>query len=451
MDIYALISVLALAVCYVVFFKYVKIDSKVLSLYSLFSVLWFVIIILSSMRLFGLYETSSKFYGLICLGVIFWLLGYFANMFYLKVPFVKSMADKRSKKNEFEEGKEKNDSYKAKKYVVNLKVMAVFLAIIAAYTVVILIKSTQLTAQGYSLEQVHDIFLNRGEVPFFEISAINTIYSKLMVPCLYAIIPVSAIMLFEQKNKINVIFSVISIALVMIYGFVSGSRITIVYLMVDLLLTLGIYWKKVPKKMICGIFIAVGVGVISILLITVVRRKLYLAGNYADLFDTYYTYLTICMPLGDYWTDYVDSNNIITYGAASLRGILANVNYPLSKVHLGVFTSIIDNVTDIINITDENYIQIATAHRANAYVTWIFHLYLDFRRVGVVVGSFIFGALTGFLEKHSTKHLMYCAYFLLFSQAIVKSFVRWEFGIAAYVLAFVYMRFLFKREKECTE
>ena len=84
----------------------------------------------------------------------------------------------------------------------------------------------------------------------------------------------------------------------------------------------------------------------------------------------------------------------------------------------------------------------------NAFVTCFFYFYSDAGIAGVVLGSSIFGWLSGKIESAAIRYTnnKNVLFYLLFSQAIIKMFVRFELGNAAYIIAFIYLWLLIKRD-----
>ena len=86
----------------------------------------------------------------------------------------------------------------------------------------------------------------------------------------------------------------------------------------------------------------------------------------------------------------------------------------------------------------EQFLKIFPNQRYNAFVSMFFAFYLDFRYFGVFIGSFMFGLLISYSYKFAKKgNLLSMSYFLLMMQALVKSFVRWEFVVGPYCFAFI--------------
>ena len=105
--------------------------------------------------------------------------------------------------------------------------------------------------------------------------------------------------------------------------------------------------------------------------------------------------------------------------------------------------------SELISLPQDNYISIGWQARANAFATMFYFFYLDFRYLGVFAESLIFGFVSGFIELRTyiNENMKTIAFYLLLSQAVFKSFIRWEFTVGSYVMSFLYLYLLFSKVK----
>ena len=78
-----------------------------------------------------------------------------------------------------------------------------------------------------------------------------------------------------------------------------------------------------------------------------------------------------------------------------------------------------------------------------------YYFYVDWREIGVFLGSAIYGMLMSISyikTKNEKNNLLYCAYFVMLLQGLLKSFVRWEFVQTSYILSFIYILFMIKKK-----
>ena len=97
----------------------------------------------------------------------------------------------------------------------------------------------------------------------------------------------------------------------------------------------------------------------------------------------------------------------------------------------------------------EKMVPIFSDASCNAFVTCFFYFFSDFGVAGVVLGSSLFGWLCGSIDKavHHSINTKSILIYLLLSQSIVKMFVRFELANASYVIAFLYIMLIIKKEK----
>ena len=184
-----------------------------------------------------------------------------------------------------------------------------------------------------------------------------------------------------------------------------------------------------------------------IILVTAWIKDAFTTGDWSPVFSTFYLYFNICLQIGDYWIQNVDNyrKDIVMHGYSFFKGVLNNLDFVFRQFGIHFFYN--EYFEDIINAPQDNYINIGYISKFNAFTTWIYFFYLDFKEWGVIIGSIIWGWFTGIVEKHTLLYpnIYKVAVYLLLLQCTFKCFVRWEFNVEAYVLAFIYMRFLLKK------
>jgi hypothetical protein len=178
------------------------------------------------------------------------------------------------------------------------------------------------------------------------------------------------------------------------------------------------------------------------------RKNILENGKWELLYENTYIYFALCIPLADYWLNWIDLNGYLTLGVGTLSGVINLTNIFYSTI-FGTNLPGTETILNVFNPVESNYIYVFQNAKCNAYVTWIFHLYADFREFGVIIGSLIFGLVCGKLARkcYYDSNICNIAMFLLLTQAVVKTFVRFEFVTETYILAFIFLRLCFRREK----
>ena len=159
-----------------------------------------------------------------------------------------------------------------------------------------------------------------------------------------------------------------------------------------------------------------------------------------------YKYFSASMPLMDYWVDVIDEQQFQSYGMAFLHGVLNFFDIFLSKI--GISFDLLNQTSFYIGQTESTFLYGLYDHGSfNAFVSVFYFFYMDFRWVGVIVGSLFFGFFCHRVERLANKNnLLNSALYLLIAQSVLKSFGRWEFYLTSYCLSFLFLRICFKRK-----
>ncbi|WP_436686503.1 O-antigen polymerase [Lactiplantibacillus plantarum] len=402
--------------------------SKRFGLLTFFCLLWAVIIFLSSFELYGMVSFSREIYSVILIGLISFtipcLMGKYTTIRSSTIPIQK----------------------RSDKYSLNRKFFFLVQLFIFIFMILMAERLIELIQSGLPYGTVRAMYLNRGEENYFTNPIMDFFNSKLVVPLLFSSIPI-VVTLILTKAKEYIVIILVSVLNILIYVAATGGRLILIYIVVDLIIAIPLYEitisSKLKKRISYGIIVLFFVVIIT----TVIRKGFFSSGHLdvSSLFIDYYRYLSLSVPLFAHWLDYINSAHIQTNGMATFGGIANNIYYVLTKFGATDFLNF--NATNNLITQTEDFIPIFNDTGANAFVTMFFFFYLDFRMFGVIILSGIYGWVTGFISKLTTSNssiLMKC-YYLLFVQSVVKSFVRWEFWSAAYILAFLFMFFFFTK------
>ena len=97
----------------------------------------------------------------------------------------------------------------------------------------------------------------------------------------------------------------------------------------------------------------------------------------------------------------------------------------------------------------QTYREIGDELVTNAFITPFYHLYADFRWIGVIVGMFLFGAVAGYLYKKAKYYMdgTQIVYYLIISQMIFKTLQTYPLTMKEYIFALAAMIFLGGRHR----
>lgn len=430
--------IIALAVALIIYLV-LKRSGFQLTIFTLFVGLWLVILLLGKWNLYNLYEASEKFYFLLFLGIISWLIGFFLYFFRKDIYAVDWRKSSGLKITLRKYGK----SYIADDFDINVKVIWLYIGIISVFTLMILMTAASYLLRGYSYSAFHRLAFGEFDETLFPNLTINTLYGRLMYPIVLAMLPIVVISGFSKKTRIPcLILGVI----IFVYCMIIGRRFPLLYLAFNFVMALPFFKLGISKKQKRILLVLLLAMTAVIILLTAWRKDVFKTGDWSPVFASFYRYLNLCLPVGDYWIQYIDNNepNTKLYGYATFNGIISNMDFVVRQMGSRIFFN--EYGYNLMNAPQDNYIQISNDMTANAFTTWIYQLYLDFRIVGVIVGSFFFGLVSGYMEKlvFTKKNILGLAFYMLLAQAVFKSFVRWEFSTYSYTLAFIYLIPVFK-------
>ena len=301
---------------------------------------------------------------------------------------------------------------------------------------------------------IHAMYLNRGKEAFFTTSVLNQIHSKIIIPCFYAFIPLITYYSLTsfKKNKYFIIIATIDIFLYMVS---TGARAMMIFLLADVILVLGLIKIKETKKTYDRIkkigMIVFAVLLLGVILYTIFRKNFSSTGENVifQLFEEIYKYISLCIPLSDVWLDKITSEGIITYGKMSSFGALSTIEWIFVQFFRVSTFQPLQVCKNLAKDLEVMYPIFSNA-QCNAFVTYAFYFYADFRTIGVIIGSFLWGLFTGKICKkvNLNNDIKTITFYLLFAQTITMSYSRWILFDSAYILALIFLRFIFIKEKK---
>lgn len=406
---------------------------------SVFCLIWATICFLANLRLFEMYAFSDKAYVVILTGIVSFFIGYM---------LVKNRGGVRFA---FSAGKEigfkRGCTYFSRDRLIFVStVFVIFIYGYMAYRIASL-------SFSMNIAQVRTIFLRSTDE-----DALSMIYGSMMIkqletlvarPMLYALIPVNTALFTERmKLSTNNILFLISLG---IYCVVSSGRIIFVCFVVDLLLCFFIYGKKlspeqkrVIKKAVKRYVIpAVILSLVVMYMLSIKRQQ-----GKADpipFLEQVYSYFAIPVPLLDHWIEWIDENKIMTFGVMFFKGPI-NALLIIGR-KFGINPDLYKQAAYVLTSAEE-FIKLFPNRAYNSYTSLFFAFYVDARFVGVILGSSIFGGIvSNAFIRAKTRRFEHVVFFLLVFQCVFKCFIRWEFVITSYSLAFLWLLLFIKRRR----
>ena len=403
---------------------------KFSNLLSVFCFYWVAIIFLASLELFEMIEVSSRTYFIIFIGGLGYIIGYFLSQNFRGVSI--AIHNKRLTKIDFP------------KYEIRYKLAYIAMFIVCVFYLYSLIKIVLLLREGTDYGTIRTMMLHGGEDGIERLyTNLESLFSQyIVVPSVFICVPLSLISVVRGEAKKS--FIALTFFDLILYVICTGSRIILASLIVQIVYLMIIYRVTVPKRVTKWLKKIILIGVIAIIIITFMRRSEYWEKINYTIFQSYYSYACLCVPLLDTWLDIIDTNNYITYGLASLKPLLSIPDVIFRQFGISNLDSYYYTV-DILNST-EDYFWVFDNKNYNAFVTLFFYFYLDFREIGVFLGSLFYGRFCGKHYRKVTRdnNMKNVLLFLLLLQGFTKMLVRWEFSINNYLIAFIVCRFFLK-------
>lgn len=404
-----------------------------ISLLTIFVAIWTMILCFSKLQWYDMVSVSQKIYNIVCIGCMMFVVGYTISS-YLKIRFVFS--------------KNKSNYLRHPKYEINSKVLLVILIIVFVFESFIGIRVAGVLLSGGSFNLIHDMAGGYAETALLN-SAFESYMDVLVImPCVFSVIPISLIMLFDKRIKYKWLLFSLFAADLFLYILVHGGRVAILYIVVDIILLYYLYGHKMKRKTKRKIIIAVLAAITVVVFLTLIRKGVSAGDKSAGeaVGSSIYKYFSASMPLMDYWVDVIDEQQFQSYGMAFLHGVLNFFDIFLSKI--GISFDLLNQTSFYIGQTESTFLYGLYDHGSfNAFVSVFYFFYMDFRWVGVIVGSLFFGFFCHRVERLANKNnLLNSALYLLIAQSVLKSFGRWEFYLTSYCLSFLFLRICFKRK-----
>ncbi len=405
MLIFTLVFLLALTI-------FSLITEKKITVLFLFNVVWFFVVLLCSLNIFGRLPFSERVYQFVILGNLFFNIGYIMSS---HIKF----SDKE---------------YRKKSLHLNNNIIIFLLTFSILFYFIQAIKVWKLYRSGLSLTHIRYSYYTKGKIMNnFE----SIISSWITTPiAYYLIIPINMFNFYKKEEKRKIVL-VLSIIVVILYLFVSQAKQNIVYYIFSFIVAL--YQVKFDKKTRKLIIKYVVLIFIAILILNAVRH-----GEFS--FSFLYGYAGISLNLLSYWSKYIDKIGLKTNGLAFLWGI---INIPISFIQLVVpkLFSKINYIESTMSYMITTGIQAFKGERPsnNVFVTYLLFFYLDARFLGICVFSLIYGFVVSKLIKMCMKNQDKSYYMVMYNiigVGVLYTFISWPIFNTAYVMSFIILRMI---------
>lgn len=399
---------------------------KIVNPLSMMNLIWMVVMNLSSLKLFNLITPDENVYWMFTAGIIAYNIIYIAFMIL---------------------GRSIRFSEKRTEVLLREKVI-IFLSIfsIVFYTPLVL-SSIRIIIMSGSFNQIRASIQAGLTTGNYDLAILNAINLIIVSPFAYSLPVLASADFWFGKRNLRIMG--LAIVVVTMQVLLNGGRSPIIHFLFFFLL--GYYFlKKKPgsnfikkhRKFIILVFL---VGIFFFVRTTISRQQ----GQEFQV--TYYYYFSMQPRMFDYWTVFSEQLGIQGYGLASLNGFLFPFFYVLNHLLNIPMPELIQNIFELIQLTDQQWVIIAGNTKANAYVSTFWYFFVDGGFAGIIIGMILYAILSAIFFSKVLKSLNVRSFsmYAVLLIGIFFSFVRFPFSGISYSLSFIFIGLLTVRV-ECS-
>lgn len=316
------------------------------------------------------------------------------------------------------------------------EIVYIFIAISLVFNIIMSVITTGFLLGGYEYSQIRDILFSYDDldITFFASTFLSTFYSWVATPCTYIISSIIILEFFEKKFAPW--FKVLCSVNIALYVYSSAGRFILVIMLLQTVFAMVYYKKQVSAKSLKRI-IKIGILLIAVLFImTYFRTKE--VGYYRKNVNSAYAYFSINIPLLSFWVEQVKESNIYCMGNGFFMGVLQFINFFTMKV--GITTPMYNETVSLIAMPQERWLEIYDGYWYNAFCSILYSFYIDFRKFGVFLGTFLFGFICKFFYNRACieRNKNYLLLYMILIQVMVSSFVRWQLGTLTFLITVLF-------------
>lgn len=418
-------------------------EKKIFNPLTVFSALWAIVIFLSSLHLYNLYEATTTTYAWICAGLLAFGIGYYCAKFGLKnkrfilkgMPWLSSASVGA---NELR--------YKVVYFLLILSIFFYFKDFVTV--------AGRLMG-GFDLYNIQKLLQNNDDV--FTRSSVETLIRFFFIqPFAWISIPIAVVDFWIGKRDKRLF--TLTIFMIFLRIFTSGGRAAFIQLgfyfvsIYSLSLKMSAsQWSKRARSSLKKnrrLFIVLTAVAVVVLAVLTYSR----AGQNA--LKTIYYDFAMQPNMLEIWAKKAEESVGLGLGAASLNGFLYSIDYVLRNTVRLVLPESYQAINTLISSTDTAWQWIGNGVSANAYVSVFWFLYVDGRTVGIIIGMFIYGffARQSYVKMRRNPSQRNMGLYSIILIGIFYTFGRMQFTQYAYVLGVIYMAFfMYKKSNIATE
>lgn len=390
-------------------------DSRIYNPLSIMSLYWSVLLLMCSLNLTNLFETSDKAYTIIIIGVIFFAFGYLVSSKYIFKVRLKSEAYN----NRY------NDSDFNKSLFFILTVIALTSSIAVFQNVLVYFQS------GYGLYDIRYQFIS--EIYGEGYADILNVYIVKPVGYIMTVYSVTAIINKQKYAYLQLLIAVLLLTLQIVN---TGGRLVMLFLLVSLLFCVFLFRESLRfsfrEKILFFLLIT---GVVGSLFYVSFVRESNLIENLYDYAVSSITFLSICLKK-------YDNGNLFgyTYGYFSWYGILNILVNAIEFITRFDMSATVNNLIKFLSSPT----MVSDHILYNWFATAFFRFYADLNYAGVIINSFVWGCISRYtyrswIKKQNFRNLFI---YVMITYGIVVSCMTFVFSDVSMVLSIIYIYIL---------
>lgn len=380
----------------------------------LFSLLWLIVVFLSSLNLFNLIKATSESYLIIYVGVLSFCLGFYLFL-----------------------GIYRDDTRKGITSELIFPIFAILSLITIAFYIKDFFTVLPTLSSGGSMYDIRTMAQDSTSALYVGRSNLEDAFRMLIVEPFALSVPalLAAFIVFRESHW--VVATALGVVIIFLRVMTDGSRSLLLYLLMNLVIIYLVRYRANIGK----IFLALLPFLLLLVSLSISRL------GSQSLGENLYYYYAMEPTMLDIWKTPIDKNGLYGYGTASFNGFVYLLIYIIKNL-LGVEYPDYwyQNVFLLINDTDQQWQTIATdGTQANAYVSLFWFPYLDGGFPGLILIMALYGFLGAYLyKKASSMDIRFVCLYSFYLQGLLMSFVRFQFANVSYALAFVLIALIFK-------
>ena len=410
---------------------YLMLERDIINPIIIFCSIWAISLILSSFGLYNMTEISEKAIIIILIGSLSFVVG--ATIYYI---YNSKFKDKIKLNNACE-----------KKYIENVNFNLINIILIVSIILILPLatKVTMFLFKGVNYSEIRAMYYSYGDKEsLIKNETLFTIFDWFSAAVLATVTPIIIINTMKKNYKI---FSTIALSIfTILYIYSTAGRSQLFIIFIEIVLTYLMFRREINKKIKKGVTIFFIVITIIILVMSIARNN----KDKTDSINQGYAYLSLPAPYFSKLVDYIDKENINTNGVATLYGPYLIVQKTIKGL-TGYKLQSAEYYFNIINKPQNYWLRIFqdSKNYYNAYATLFYNFYLDFKFIGVIIFSFLYGIFMEiiYLNSKSKKSVTNIFLYLVCIIGLCNSFIRWQFASPTIIFTIILLKIIIQKNK----